>query len=89
MNEQAWTWLLFGFEIVGITGMYAVGLRKWWGWAIVLGHSIPWAIYSLTYGKTGFAAMTILWWTVNSVNMVKWRRQQPSPTSADGSSSSL
>ena len=81
MTEQAWTWVLFGFEAIGILGMYAVGLRKWWGWAIVLGHSVPWAIYSLTFGKAGFAAMTLMWWAVNSTNMIRWRRQHRSQTS--------
>jgi len=76
MNETIWEWILFGFELVGITGMYLVGLRKWWGWAIVLGHSIPWAIYSFTYGKRGFMAMTAMWWTVNTINMIRWRKEK-------------
>jgi hypothetical protein len=75
MSEAAWTWLLFIFEIMGITGMYFVGAKYWWGWLIVLLHSIPWFIYSVTYGKPGFIAMSFMWWAVNIFNMIKWKRQ--------------
>lgn len=76
MSEHAWTWLLLGMEVIGVTGMYFVGQRKWWGWFIVLIHSFPWAIYSVLYDKPGFIAMTMLWWTMNFRNMRKWRREQ-------------
>jgi len=33
-NEATWTWILLGFEFVGITGMWLVGARKWWGWGM-------------------------------------------------------
>jgi len=76
LTESEWGWVLFAFELIGITGMYIVGLRKWWGWAIVLGHSIPWAIYAYTFNKTGFMAMTLMWWIVNTTNMIRWRKQK-------------
>jgi len=75
VSESFWTWVLFLFEIVGISGMWMVGRKVWWGWAIVLGHSIPWAIYSVSYERWGFVAMVGLWWSVNSVNMVRWKRE--------------
>jgi hypothetical protein len=73
--EVIWTWVLFSFEVIGITGMWFVGQRFWWGWLIVLLHSVPWAVYSVIYGKPGFIAMSIMWWTVNAVNMMKWRKE--------------
>jgi hypothetical protein len=75
MSESAWTWTLFAFELIGITGMWFVGKKVWWGWAIVLTHSVPWFIYSIVYDKPGFIAMSFMWWTVNFTNMVKWRRE--------------
>lgn len=72
-----WTWVLFAFELLGVSGMWVVGKKKWWGWAIVLLHSIPWFIYSIIYDKPGFIAMSLLWWTINFVNMMKWRRDVP------------
>jgi hypothetical protein len=74
--EHVWTWILFVFEIVGVIGMYVVGRRKWWGWAIVLTHSIPWFIYSVIYGKPGFIAMSFMWWIVNFTNMRRWYRER-------------
>lgn len=73
--ETTWTWVLFFFELIGITGMWFVGRKFWWGWLIVLLHSIPWVIYSVIYGKPGFIAMSVMWWTVNAVNMTKWRKE--------------
>lgn len=74
--ETIWTWVLFVFEITGITGMWFVGKKIWWGWGIVLIHSIPWFIYSLIYGKPGFIAMSFMWWTINFINMQKWRKER-------------
>jgi hypothetical protein len=73
VSETAWTWVLLLFEIVGLTGTWLVGNRKWYGWGIILVHSIPWFIYSIIYNKPGFIAMALMWWTVNFINMVKWR----------------
>lgn len=76
MSESVWTWVLFGFELIGVTGMYFIGRKFWWGWAIVLTHSIPWFIYSLQYGKPGFIAMSFLWWSINFLNMTKWFKEK-------------
>jgi hypothetical protein len=73
MSEQVWTWLLFVFELVGITGMWVIGKKIWWGWAIVLVHSFPWFIYSVIYDKPGFIVMSLMWWSVNFLNMMKWK----------------
>jgi hypothetical protein len=76
MSDATWTWLLFIMEIVGVSGMIFIGRHHWWGWLIVLLHSIPWFIYSITHDKPGFIAMSAMWWTVNAYNMVKWNRKQ-------------
>lgn len=75
MTDAAWTWLLFGMEIVGASGMLFVGRRFWWGWLVVLLHSIPWLVYSVIHDKPGFIAMTSLWWTINAFNAHKWRKE--------------
>lgn len=75
MTDTTWTWLLFAMETIGIAGMIAIGRHHWWGWAIVLTHSIPWAIYSLTHNKPGFLAMTLLWWTTHLWNTTRWYKQ--------------
>jgi hypothetical protein len=73
--ETTWTWVLFFFEIFGITGTFFVGKKYWWGWLIILLHSIPWFIYSLIYGKPGFIAMSLMWWAMNYYNMRTWRAE--------------
>ena len=72
MSEVFWTWLLFSMELIGVSGMMFVGRMKWWGWVIVLLHSIPWFIYAVIHNKPGFIAMTFLWWSINSFNAYKW-----------------
>ncbi len=76
MSEPIWTWVLFAMEILGVTGMLFVGRMKWWGWAIVLAHSIPWFIYSISHNKPGFVAMSLMWWCTNFYNMQKWRKNK-------------
>ena len=74
MSDALWTWLLFGMEIIGVTGMWFVGRKKWWGWLIVLLHTLPWFVYSVTHHKSGFIAMSIMWWSMHAYNMMKWRK---------------
>ena len=79
MSEVAWTWLLFLFEIIGVSGTWLIGQRRlWWGWLIVLAHSIPWFVYSVISSKPGFIAMSGVWWTVNLANAIKWRKEKVS-----------
>ena len=73
--ETTWTWVLFFFEIFGITGTFFIGKKYWWGWLIILLHSIPWFIYSIIYGKPGFIAMSLMWWAMNYYNMRTWRAE--------------
>lgn len=73
MTEQSWWLLLVVFEAVGLWGQWLVGRRLWWGWAVVMAHSVPWFAVSLAYGNWGAALMPPLWWSVNGWNLHKWR----------------
>ncbi len=73
-NETTWTWILLGFEFVGITGMWLVGARKWWGWGMVLTSSMPWLAYAIVFHKPGFVAMSCIWIVTHSRNLVRWRK---------------
>lgn len=75
MSEQAWTWLLFFMELIGVGGSYLVGNKKWYGHMIVALHSLPWVAYSLAFDKPGFLAMWCLWQWVHWRNMWKWRKE--------------
>ena len=55
--------------------MVAVGRRQWWGWLIVLIHSVPWFFYALSHDKPGFVAMSLMWWTLNAYNAHRWFKE--------------
>ncbi len=80
-NESMWTWILLGCELVGISGMLLIGARKWWGWALVLAHSLPWLAYSIVFHKPGFIAMSVMWIGTHARNLHVWRKNN-SPTTA-------
>jgi hypothetical protein len=79
MGDTGWTWFLFVMEIVGVCGMFAVGRLHWWGWLIVLLHSVPWFVYSIGHDKPGFIAMSLMWWITHAYNMMKWRKDSSTP----------
>lgn len=78
MSEQSWWLVLFVFEIVGLSGQLVIGRGRWWGWLVVLVHSIPWFVVALAYGNFGAACMPPLWWAVNGFNMFKWLKAERS-----------
>ncbi|MFM8810967.1 MAG: hypothetical protein ACKOEK_02135 [Actinomycetota bacterium] len=82
MSEQTWSWLLVGFELLAIGGMWLVGARKWWGWGMVLASSLPWMVYGMIFSKHGFIVMSSLYILTHSRNLVKWRRQHTRETSS-------
>jgi len=73
MTENLWWLVLLVFEAVGLWGSFQVGRGRWWGWGVVLAHSIPWFVVAVLYGPLGAALMPPLWWAVNGYNMFKWR----------------
>jgi len=74
LSEQTWWFVLLIFEAVGLWGQWVVGTRRWWGWGVVMLHSVPWFIFSLMYENWGAALMPPLWWSVNFWNLTKWKR---------------
>lgn len=75
MSETTWTWVLFTMELIGISGNYLVGNKKWQGHLIVALHSFPWAVYSIVFDKPGFLAMWLLWQSVHWRNMFRWKKE--------------
>lgn len=72
MSEEVWSWVLAGFEVGAVCGLWFVGQRHWWGWGIVLLSSIAWLVYAITFHVPGFIIMSLLWGATHSRNMVKW-----------------
>lgn len=77
MSEQAWTWLLFACEVVGIAFMRVIATKRiWWGWVIIVCvMTLPWAAYSILTQRWGFVALTTLWAFVYTSNAYTWRKQ--------------
>lgn len=71
-----WPWLLLCCELVGVAGQYLIGRGRWYGFAIVLVHSWPWAVFSIVTRQWGFLAMFGLWQIVNGVGTVRWFRNR-------------
>jgi hypothetical protein len=76
MTYQSWWLVLVVFELVGLFGQFQIGRGRWWGWAVVIGHSIPWFVVACMYGPVGAVLMPPLWWLVNGFNMRKWYRSR-------------
>lgn len=75
MTEATWTWILVGFELVAIGGMWMVGARKWWGWGMVLSSSLPWMVYAIVFNKPGFVVMSSIYIVTHSNNLYRWRKK--------------
>ena len=74
MSEANWWFVLLLFEAVGLWGQWKVGSGRWWAWAVVMLHSVPWFIVCVAYQNYGAALMPPLWWTVNLMNLFRWKR---------------
>jgi len=75
MTEATWSWILVGFELVAIGGMWMVGARKWWGWGLVLTSSLPWMVYAIVFNKPGFVVMSSIYIITHSNNLYRWRKR--------------
>ena len=42
---------------------------------MVLASSLPWLAYSIVFDKPGFTAMSLLYITTHTTNLLRWRRQ--------------
>lgn len=77
MIPQYWSWLL---ATIGITGLWLAGSKKTAGWAIGIGVQVLWIAYGISTEQLGFVASALAYGTVNVRNLIKWRREQASPS---------
>jgi nicotinamide riboside transporter PnuC len=64
-----WSWVL---SIIGITGLWFVGKKRWWGWAIAFTNECLWIIYALTTGQYGFILGALAYMTIHIINTHRW-----------------
>ena len=65
------SWVL---SLVGITGLVAVGRHKGWGFAIGLGNEVLWIYFAITRQEYGLILGAVMYGAVNTMNMIRWRR---------------
>lgn len=69
---------------VGVTGLWAAGSKKAWGWAIGLGAQVLWIAYAVQTEQYGFIASALAYGTVYFRNFRKWRLLQRRPPEVSG-----
>lgn len=72
MPFEVWSYIL---TIVGLTGFYFVGKKKWWAWWINIGCQVLWFTYAIVTHQYGFIAASVAYTIVFTDNLLKWRRQ--------------
>lgn len=68
-----WSWLLM---VVGVTGMFLAGRRRWEGWAIGLVSELLWLLYAWDTKQWGFVPFALAYAAVYARNAISWRGSQ-------------
>ncbi len=68
--SQWWSWVL---AAIGVAGMYLVGRRKTYGWAVGLLAQTLWITYAVATRQWGFVASAFAYGLVNAQALARWR----------------
>jgi hypothetical protein len=68
-----WSWIL---AIVGSTGLFFVGKKNLWGFAVMLLTETLWFIYSFTTHQYGFVFGGVLYCTMYIKAFLNWRKDE-------------
>lgn len=66
-----WSWLL---TLIGVTGFYFAGKKKWWCWYINIANQALWVAYSLITEQWGFLLGCAIYSWVFGRNALEWTR---------------
>jgi len=72
IGEQAWSFTLAAF---GILGIYMAGSRNLWGWIISFSMQGLWITYAIVTEQYGFIASSLGYAWVYGRNYLKWRKE--------------
>lgn len=73
MVSQWWSWIL---TAIGISGLWAVGSKKAWGWFVGISAQVLWVAYSLATEQYGFLVSALAYGTVYVRNYLSWRESR-------------
>lgn len=67
-------WISWATSAGTLLGMWAVGRRYWWGWAIGLANQVLWVTMSVMFQTWGLLPLTAALVVLYVKNLVAWRR---------------
>lgn len=68
-----WSWAL---AVIGMTGMWLAGRKRWYAWLVNLGSQTVWLSYGVATRQWGFVASAFGFGTVYVINHRRWRREE-------------
>lgn len=72
MTFEVWSWIL---TIIGLTGFYFVGKKKWWAWYINLFCQLLWFTYAIVTEQYGFIVAALFYTIIFLTNLLKWKKE--------------
>lgn len=73
MSNLYWSWLL---TIVGLTGFYFAGKKKWWAWYINVACQGLWFSYAIFTEQYGFIVASIAYTLIFLRNALNWTKEK-------------
>lgn len=69
-------WLSLVLAGAGCTGLWLAGKGSWYGWGVGLAVQPVWAAYALLTHGYGLLLTCLMYGTVYTKNLLKWRRER-------------
>lgn len=70
---QYWSWVL---AVIGVLGIYFVGLRTIWGWLVLLFNEALWIAYALVTDQYGFIFSALAYAIVYIRSYIHWSKEK-------------
>lgn len=69
-------WWSIALAAIGIAGLWLAGKGLWQGWAVGIAAQLLWIAYAIATAQPGFIVSALAYGAVNTLNLVRWRRQR-------------
>jgi hypothetical protein len=69
-------------SIIGVSALWLIGRRKWWGWGIAWGNECLWVAFAVSTQQYGFILGSAVYGSINMANAIVWRRDAKKEESA-------
>jgi hypothetical protein len=68
---MAW-WVSWALSILGATGIFLTGRKKWYGFAVGIANECAWVWYSISTKQWGFIFGSVIYITAYSHGIQNW-----------------